>query len=302
MHNLPNHPLGDVLDVKSLLSPEHRAYLDALGPKYALFRGWSMNRGGGGSGGSDAGAGDGGGSGGGQGGSGDGGGSGGGTGGGQGGSGGSGGQGGSGGSGGSGGGQQNATDADGKDLGYPKDTPVSEMTDKQQAAYYKNTSRKHEGRVKDLLGDRSPEDAKKALDAYDKWQREQQTPSEQAISDAKKEGEKAGKAAARRESAIAIYRGALEAGGISGDELDEAVDSLNVDRYIDDNGVNTTKLTNFAKRFTSGKENSDDGKGRRRDFGGGKREEGQRKPGSAGKAEAARRFKKNQPNQGNQGE
>lgn len=36
------------------------------------------------------------------------------------------------------------------EFGYPDGTPVAEMTDKQQASYWKRQSRKHEGRLKDL--------------------------------------------------------------------------------------------------------------------------------------------------------
>lgn len=189
-------------------------------------------------------------------------------------------------------GQQNATDAQGRDLGYPKDTPVAEMTDAQRAAYHQHQSQKHEGRYKALVGDRSFDETKAALDAYAQFQRDQQTPAEQAINDAREDGKRQGLTEARREAATAIFRGALQSGGVDDTEIDEIVTGFNVDAYIGDNGVDTTKITNFAKRFgTSG---TDNGSRQRRDFGGGNRgggnNTGQR--GAAGKSEAQRRFGK----------
>jgi hypothetical protein len=178
------------------------------------------------------------------------------------------------------------------DTGFPKDTPVAEMTDKEQAAYYKHQARRHEERNRGLLGDRTPEQLKKDLEAFEKFQREQQTPAEQALNAARDEGKQAGLTAARRESATTLFRGHLEGAGIEGGDLEELVAGLNVDNFVTDTGVDTTKLTNFAKRFTSGKDTSSGSQTRRRDFGGGQRPSGDGQRQSAGKAEAERRFKK----------
>lgn len=184
-----------------------------------------------------------------------------------------------------------ATDADGTDLGYPKDTPIAEMTDKQAAAYWKHNARRHEGRVKDLVGERTPEQIKQDLAELAELKKAQQTPAEQALTAAREEGKKEAVTAERAKSATAIFKGALEAGGLTGDDLDEIVNNFNVAGYITDDGVDTTKITNFAKRFSSGKDTSST---RRRDFGGGQRNDGSSsgERGSAGKAEAKRRFAK----------
>jgi hypothetical protein len=188
------------------------------------------------------------------------------------------------------GGKVNATDGQGNDLGYPKDTPTAEMTDKEQAAYWRHNSRKHEGRVKDVIGDRTPEQVKADLEAYAEIQRSQQTPAEQALTAAREEGKKEAIATERNKAATAIFRGALEAGGVEKDDVDELVANFNVAGYISDDGVDTTKITNFAKRF-----GTQPGKGSRDpDFGAGKRRQqpGTGGRGSAGKAEAERRFAK----------
>lgn len=195
-------------------------------------------------------------------------------------------------------GSGNAVDDKGRDLGFPKDTAVAEMTDAQQAAYWRNQSRKHQGRFDSLVGDRSYDDVKADLDAYATIQREQRTPAEQALADAREEGRKQALATERAASATAVFRGALETGGITGDDLDELVTNFNVANYVSDDGVDTTKITSFAKRFTTapGTGSTD----RRRDFGGGNRGSGtgQKQRGAGGKAEAEKRFGK----QSNSGE
>ena len=191
-------------------------------------------------------------------------------------------------------GRGSATDAQGNDLGYPKDTPVTEMSDKEQAAYWKHNSRRHEGRYKDLVGDRKPEDVKNDLTAYAELQRQQQTPAEQALSQRYDEGKADGVKSERKNTATVLFRGALEQAGIEGDDLDELVSGFNVDAFITDDGVDTTKLTAFARRFTTAGTADGSGDRRQRDFGAGRRRDSQdRERGAGGKAEAQRRFQKN---------
>lgn len=180
-----------------------------------------------------------------------------------------------------------AVDSQGRKLGYPKDTPLTAMSAEQQAAYWQHQAQKHEGRYRNLAGDRSFDDTKKALDEYERIQKEQMTPAEQALTEAREKGKTEGLASARTETASAIFRAALETGGITGADLEELVSNFNVANYISDDGVETAKITTFAKRFIpSGTDNTQ----RRRDFGGGQRHEGQPARGAAGRAEAERRF------------
>lgn len=190
-----------------------------------------------------------------------------------------------------GGGSKNATDSDGKDLGYPKDTPVAEMSDAQQAAYHRYHSRKHETRYKSLVGDRTPEQVKADLEEIAKIRREQQTPSEKAINDARDEARKEAIASERKTTATTLFRGALESSNLKPSEIDELVaDAFNAERFISDDGVDTTKIANFAKRFTQS--GTDTTRTRQRDFGGGSRggSGGDTERGAGGKAEAQRRF------------
>lgn len=183
----------------------------------------------------------------------------------------------------------NATDGQGNDLGYPKDTPVAEMTAAQQAAYWKHNSRRHEGRFKDIVGDKTPEQIKADLAELAELKKQQLTPAEQALTDQYEKGKAEGISAERRQAATAIFRGALEANGITGDDLTELSSTFNVDAFIGDNGVDTTKIANFAKRFAPA---GTGGTQRQRDFGAGRRQQGTPERGAGGKAEAARRFGK----------
>lgn len=179
-----------------------------------------------------------------------------------------------------------------RDLGFPRDTPVAEMTDTQRAAYWQHKAQKHESRYKQLVGNRRFEEAQEALTEYERIKREQMTPAEQALAAAREEGKQEARTQERRSSARAIFRGALDAAGITGADQEEIVTNFNVDGFITDDGVDTTKITNFAKRFsTSG---TDNGGRQRRDFGGGNRGGGQQGSdrGSRGKSEAQRRFGK----------
>lgn len=185
-------------------------------------------------------------------------------------------------------GPQMATDSQGRSLGFPSNTPVSDMTDAQQAAYWRNESQKHQGRYKNLTGDRSFDDTKKALEEYARIQKEQMTPAEQALAEAREQGKSEGIKVEREQAARAIFEGALRGGGIKDDDLNELVANFNVAGYIGDNGVDAAKIAAFAARFTPGTGNNGQQQ-QRRDYGAGSRQSGSPQRGAQGRAEAVRR-------------
>lgn len=189
-----------------------------------------------------------------------------------------------------GGGGSNATDAQGRDLGYPADTPVAEMNDKQQAAYWKHQSRGHENRYVNLLGGRKADEVKADLDAYATIQREQMTPADQALAARFDEGKAEGRKAALSDAALAIFRGALT--GVPEADLEEFEGNFNAGRYITDNGIDAAKITAFAKRLTGAPPATGTQPPRTRNFGAGTHEPSPSPRGSAGRAEAQRRFGK----------
>ncbi|WP_300680747.1 hypothetical protein [Nocardioides sp.] len=163
------------------------------------------------------------------------------------------------------------------------------MSDQEATAYWKYHSRKHETAFRELLGDRSADQVRQDLKAFDEHQAAQLTAAEKDIAAAREAGKQEGVAGERRTAATAIFRAALEANGVTGDDLDEIAVAFNVDAYITDSGIDGTKIANFAKKFTP--DTGDQTK--RRDFGAGRRT-GQQQTAttSAGKAEAQRRFGK----------
>lgn len=274
LHPRLRHPLTG--------QPLRAVYVDRHGkPRWPIMGAAPEGDGGGsGSGGSGSGAGGTGGSGsgsGGSGGAGDGGGgsSGGGT-GGEGGTGGSGSGGSSGGgtgggTGGSGGsGKESARDDEGRDLGFPKDTPVAEMDAKQEAAYWRHQSKKHEQRNREWLDAAGGKSAADLKADREKREREQMTPAEQQLVDARKEGREAALTEVRPQFVRMAFNTAL-AHIEKDEERQELIDTLDLSKFLDDKGnVDTAKVATVAQRLApAGK-----GEGGRYDFGGGHRGSG----------------------------
>lgn len=189
-----------------------------------------------------------------------------------------------------GGGAGNATDAKSNDLGFPANTPVAEMSAEQQAAYYRHQQQKWQGRFKNLVGDRSFDEAKADLDAYAEYKKSQQTPAEQQLEQRYAQGRADANAEANTKAATAILRATLAAQDLPQDEIDGIVEPLDLTKFFTEDGsdVDVDKLTAYGKRFApAGKAKE------RRDFGAGHRAErrdGKAQRGAAGKAEAQRRF------------
>ena len=181
-----------------------------------------------------------------------------------------------------------ATDAQGRNLGYPKDTPLESMKDGEQAAYWRHQSQKHEGRYRNLVGDRSFDETRSALEEHQRLVREQQTPAEQALNDKFEAGKKAGKAESNTAAATAIFEGTLRAAEVPDADIAELTSSLNLARFVTDEGIDTSGITTFAARFKPGTGTQQ----RPRDFGAGTRDSSSSSRGAAGKAALERRHGK----------
>lgn len=158
------------------------------------------------------------------------------------------------------------------DLGFPKDTPLSEMTDKQAAAYWKHQSRKHETTWKGIVGDRKVEDVKGDLDEYAKIQQAKLTPSEKAIAEAEQRGRDAASSESLTKAAGAILRAQLKGAGKSDEDIKSLMAPVNLAAFIENGDVDTDRLSKFAQQIAPA--DTDTGTRRRRDFGGGRREDG----------------------------
>lgn len=232
------------------------------------FGGWVMEDGAGGQGGDGSGGGSGNGDGG-QGGSGDGSGT---------------------GSGGSDGGQGGSSGSG--DLGYPADTPVSEMTPEQKAAFDRHKrelNRAERARWKAVTGDRTPDQLKADLDRLAEFDKAQLTPSERQLQDAKEQATAETRAAMRAETATTIYETALETLGVKTEDIPDLVRGFNATGFITDDGVDRAAITSFAKKFAP----AGTADQRRRDFGAGPRGDSAQGTGvSAGRARYEERHPK----------
>lgn len=173
-----------------------------------------------------------------------------------------------------------AVDEQGNALGFPAKTPIAEMTDKQQSAYWRNESKKQQR----IAESRADYDQNKAdAEAYRAHKAEQQTPSEKAINDAKLEAKKevAGDAAVQSLRAILSSRGKDDA------ELNDLLEFVSADRFVTTDGkVDHQKVTTYADKLAPTGSQGGGGGG----FGQGRYDQPNVSRSAAGKAEAEKRF------------
>ena len=167
----------------------------------------------------------------------------------------------------------------GEKFAFPPSTPQSDMTAEQRAEYWRHKSQKHEKRA----NARSDYDDLKAKAAeLDQLRADQQTEQEKAVTAAREEGRKHAEAEANRKVATALYKAALTARDIKGDELTDLMAAFNPDAFINGDDVDTDRVAVLASRYGAGTHEPDTGQGRGRP--------GAPTAGEAGKAEAQRRF------------
>lgn len=116
--------------------------------------------------------------------------------------------------------------------GFPADTPVSEMTPVEQAAYWKDKARKHETVVKK----RGDYDQLKAdSDQLKKLRKEHETDTERATREAADKARADTMAKVGRQLVMAEFRAAA-GGRIDAERLAVLTDDLDPGRYLDDDG------------------------------------------------------------------
>jgi hypothetical protein len=136
----------------------------------------------------------------------------------------------------SGGGSGSGSD---KDHGFPKDTPLVEMTTEQQLAYWKFHARQHEGVAKSRA---DYDQQKAAADAWRKYQEENKAPDQKVVDQAAEKArlEERTKLAPRL---VAAEFKALAAGEVPKDLLDGFLEDVDYTKYLDANGdIDTAKV------------------------------------------------------------
>lgn len=147
--------------------------------------------------------------------------------------------------------------------GFPDKTPVKDMSDAQQAAYWRHQSRKHEDRVKSM-GDYDTLKAER-----DELKAKHQTADEKALEAAKKEALEAGAASERAKIAprlVAAEFKSANAGRIPADRLSAILDGLDPTKFLTSDGeVDADKVQQYVDGIApaDGKKWPDMGQGKR---------------------------------------
>jgi hypothetical protein len=127
--------------------------------------------------------------------------------------------------------------------GFPANTPISEMTAKQQVAYWRTQSRRHEDRVKAMS------DYDKYKDSYDEYQRlltASQTEQEKAVAEAHRQGRATALAEAGGQLVEQWVRAAA-AGRLADESVNALLAGLDRTRFLHANGgVDTDKVYQFV--------------------------------------------------------
>ena len=152
-----------------------------------------------------------------------------------------------------------------EDRGYPADTPVAEMTEAQQAAYWKYHSRHWQARAE------GRKDYDQIKNERDQLKAQTQTAEEKALEEARE----AGRAEARKEYAPRLARGTLETAlasrGVERDQISERLEFVDLTKFVTDEGeVDADKVEAFVQGVapSTGQTWPDMGAGRRGDPGG----------------------------------
>lgn len=144
--------------------------------------------------------------------------------------------------------------------GYPEGTPVAEMTDAQQAAYWREASRKHEARVKSR-GDY--DDLKARAEKYDAHVASSATDQDKAVTAALAQGRTEAMAEANTKVSVAMVRAGLSARGVTGDAADGLLEAVNPAAFIVGDDVDTNKVAAWVARVAGPVKAVDLGQGTR---------------------------------------
>ena len=133
------------------------------------------------------------------------------------------------------------------DPGYPSDTPIAQMTDAQQAAYWRTRSRQHEERWKSVIDKQlTPEQVLEMQTKIDDHNRQALTDQERAVADAREAGKREAQASNALALVAAEFRVALH-GQRTPDEVRSIIEPLDLSKFLSPQGeVDTAKVATYA--------------------------------------------------------
>jgi len=145
-------------------------------------------------------------------------------------------------------GDENGGGGDQTQTGFPADTPVAEMTQDQQLAYWKHQSRKHERRADERKDyDQLKADSEELI----RLRSESQTEAERALAEAREEARREGEnLGAQRYLTDAVKAKFQHLTGKSDEEVATAFAHVNAQSFTTDQGdIDSAALTAFAGTF-----------------------------------------------------
>jgi hypothetical protein len=151
-----------------------------------------------------------------------------------------------------------ATDDDGRKLGFPADTPTVDMTSDERANYWRNQAKVQQKKVPANLAELQDK-AKK----WDDYQKSQKTPEQQAAQQqSQADADKIKRDAAANAAEVSL-RAILQSNGKKTDEIDDLLGIVDFTRFLtDDAKVDPAKVSAFVSRNTgAGGGNPDIGQG-----------------------------------------
>lgn len=144
--------------------------------------------------------------------------------------------------------------AEAGDRGFPDNTPVAEMNDKQAAAYWKFQSRRHENTAK-ARGDY--DDLKKQAAEAAKLRKERETENEKAVREARETAASEERAKSTPRLVSAEFRAAAK-GVLTSERTSALLEDLDLTKYLDDKGeVDTAKVEKKVAAFAPKKDDKD---------------------------------------------
>ena len=136
--------------------------------------------------------------------------------------------------------------------GYPADTPVSEMTPEQRAAYdadKRAANKAARERWQQATRGMSADEVEAALSELDKVKRENENAIEKAVREAREQGANEARRESFEATAAAVLRIGLRASDVADDDLDEIVEQANLAAFEDGDGlVDDEKVARFVER------------------------------------------------------
>lgn len=140
------------------------------------------------------------------------------------------------------------------DPGYPQGVAVADMTAEQQAAYWRDHSRKHEQRNKELLAlaDGDPEKLKQIIREHGELRQKTMTEHERDLEQAREEGRRLAITEAGTAAVEALINGAVDSGRVERARADSILSVLDRSKFLTEEGrVDTAKVNGLIESIAT---------------------------------------------------